>query len=103
MPNYIAVIRLLDATKPQKLSFAAQGVTEAINEMVRGAKCASEADLAEFEILEVTDNGNAYRPVASKLERKRKEGTRLPVVFPPVNLIDKEPAYAGYKLSMAEG
>ena len=82
MADYYAVIKIRGTSLPQKLIFMAQGVGEAIKEMVRGAKVSSTSDLEEFEILEVVENGGGYIPRAAKLPRKGK-GT-LPITFPPI-------------------
>ena len=69
MANYVAMIRLMHSTTPNKLQFIAQDVEHALCEMVRGAGCQHIGELVEFELMELVHRGKAYNIVASRSTR----------------------------------
>lgn len=79
MPKYFAVIKKLTDSSPCKLTFTANTIDAAIESMLKQCGCKDTSELRSFDLHEIVENGNAYRPVATKLERSDK---RVPLVVP---------------------
>lgn len=92
MAEYLAIVRLLGAKTPNKLFFkAADSYGDALAGMVKEAGVSATSAFEEFEILKVTENGNAYTPVAARLQ-KRERGNVATLVRPSKK---EEPRDAG--------
>lgn len=104
MPQYYAVFRTTGAACASTLSYDAAGVNDAIERMVKEARCESTAGLSEFEILEVIGL-RKYKPVASRLpsiskSAPRTTDTRAPAPEPVVEPVDiGEVAYTAYEVT----
>lgn len=83
MAKYFAVIKLSSKNLPQKMTFNAEGVSEAIKEMTKLAGVSSTINIAEFDLMEVLGN-DTYRPAAIKNPREVKMRAR---VYPDVEVL----------------
>lgn len=115
MKKYLAMCRLIGATIPSKLHLEAPHVLGALDEMCKECKVETTDAFSAFEILEVTENGDAYIPVASKdlasvkETRMRRVASRnlTGLTAPPTDpasveeeVID-EPEYVPYEVEVA--
>lgn len=108
MAHYYAVIRLVGASTPNKIDIIADGTMKAIDEMVRGAGVATTSEIEEWEIMEILEDGAAYRPVSSKGPKRPRKTTEM-IVAPPhtpsvveaVAALYDEIAYVPYQATVA--
>lgn len=84
MAEYFAMIKLLGDNTPYKLNYTAgESYHDALQGMLKGANRTDTNQLSEFEIMRVTEKGDAYTPVASKGPKRKRPSTDPPKVTPP--------------------
>lgn len=97
MTDYVAFIKKLNDSKPHKMTFSANNVSQAIKVMLNKAKLGSTAEVSEYELLEVVGK-DGYRTVASRggdLQKPlgKPKQTETKAASPPVT-------YSPYKVSV---
>lgn len=118
---YYAVIRKEGEDRSASLTFEANNVTDALNEMARKVGVTSTHNLDSYELYEIVENGDGYKPVAEKWSKEKRERmiaragkviktdelntgvpaevkTTLPAVIPAKPVVMSEPEYESYEV-----
>lgn len=107
--KYLAMVKLAGAPAPQKLTFEAPSIGQAIDHMVKALGYTSTVNIEEFEVLQLMADGNSYIRVASKNKREERFVQRSveSTVVGPLTTTEPEPvkaeekSFTPYKLAAA--
>lgn len=100
--TYMAIVKLDKSMMPQRITYMAESVGQAIIQMVKLTKVKSTADIYEFEILEVVGR-DKFKKVAMKLPNKPKPHINAASIAKAVSTTSsyEESVYKPYKLKVA--
>jgi predicted neutral ceramidase superfamily lipid hydrolase len=114
---YYAVVKKKGESRSATLTFEANNLTDALNEMVRKVNVTDTYNLDSYTLYEIVENGDGYKPVAEKWSEEQRKArlvkagvvlkvddvnrgvpvevaTTLPVLVP-------EPEYTSYEVEVA--